>query len=148
VVPGAGPRRIDEPRSALDLAPTICELFGFAPDEGFEGKSLVSELYGAPAEPRDVPLDLPATSDNGRRRALVHGNLKMLSILVDSQLLLFDLEKDPDEKEPIRKGETFDDMAARYRAFAKGVKDVKPYACGDDCLNGAYKTRDSGAPVQ
>jgi arylsulfatase A-like enzyme len=148
VVPGAQPRRIDEPRSALDLAPTLCELFGVSPDEGFEGKSLVAELYGAPAEPRDVPLDLPATSDNGRRRALVHGNLKMLSILVDSQLQLFDLEKDPGEKEPLRKGEVFDDMAARYRAFAKGVKDVKPFACGDDCLNGAYKTRDSGVPSE
>jgi arylsulfatase A-like enzyme len=147
VLPGAPPRHIGEPRSALDLAPTICELFGAAPDAGFEGKSLVAELYGKEPEPRDVPLDLPATSDNGKRRALLHANKKIISFL-DQQLLVFDLGKDPDEKEPIRKGEDFDDMAARYKEFAKGIKDVKPYACGDNCLNGAYRTKDSGAPKE
>ncbi len=137
VVPGAAPRKIDTPRSAIDLAPTICELFGVAPDPGFEGKSLVPELYGAPADPRDVVLDLPMTSDNDKRRALVRGDLKMIGFGKEEALRLFDVAKDPDEKTPVR-GEAFEEMQKRYRAASKSITEVPPYACGAGCLNRAY----------
>lgn len=136
-VPGAAPRKIDTPRSAIDLAPTICELFGVAPDPGFEGKSLVPELHGAPADPRDVILDLPMTSDNDKRRALVRGDLKMIGFGKEEAVRLFDVGKDPDEKTPVR-GEAFEDMQKRYRAASKGIKEVPPYGCGEKCLNRAY----------
>src|SRR5580700_10068101 len=78
IAPGAPPRHVDVLRSAVDLAPTILDLFGVAPDPSFKGKSLVGEVYGAPSEERDVVVDLPATSDNGRRRALLHGTEKLI----------------------------------------------------------------------
>jgi choline-sulfatase len=140
VVPGAAPRRIDTPRSGLDLAPTILELLGVTPDPdpGFEGKSLVPELYGAAAEQRDVVIDLPMTSDNDKRRAIVHDNQKIVAYGKDELLKLYDVAADPDEKSPITRGEAFDAMAKRYRDFAKTVKEVAPTSCNVGCLNRAY----------
>ena len=138
VVPGAAPRHIDTPRSAIDLAPTILELLGVAPDPSFEGKSLVGELYGAAAEPRDVVIDLPMTSDNDKRRAIVKGDLKIVAYGKDELLRLYDVKADPEEKAPITKGDAYDTMAKAYRAFAKTVKEVAPTSCNVGCLNRAY----------
>jgi choline-sulfatase len=138
VVPGAAPRRIDVPRSAVDLAPTILELLNVPVDPGFEGKSLAPELAGAAPEPRDVVIDLPMTSDNDKRRAIVRDKLKIVAYGKDELLKLYDLAADPDEKAPIMRGEAFDQMAKRYREYAKTVKEVAPTACNVGCLNRAY----------
>ncbi len=152
VVPGAAPRTIDAPRSAIDLAPTILDLMGVPPstpaDGGdlasFEGKSLVGEIEGGEAAPRDVVIDLPETSDNDRRRALVHGATKIIAFGKSPYFQVFDLAADPGELKPIGKGEVFDAMLARYRAFEKTVKDVTPTKCKEGCLNGAYARKDGG----
>jgi choline-sulfatase len=138
VVPGAAPRHIDTPRSGLDLAPTIAELLGAPIDPAFEGKSLVAELYGAAAEPRDVVIDLPMTSDNDKRRALVRGDLKIVAYGKDELLRLYDVKADPEEKAPITKGESYDEMAKAYRAFSRTVNEVAPTSCNVGCLNRAY----------
>lgn len=139
VVPGLAPRRIDVPRSAIDLAPTLCELFGVEPDAsaGFEGKSLVPELLGGKAEERDVVIDLPMTSDNDKRRAIVHGSKKVIAFGKEEALKVFDLAADPEESKELR-GEAYTELAARYRDHAKTVKEVPPYACGAGCLNREY----------
>jgi arylsulfatase A-like enzyme len=139
VAPGATPRRIETPRSDIDLAPTILSLYGVAPDPAMEGRSLVGEVYGAPAEARDVFVDLPMTSDNGRRRALIHGDEKLICFDNDQYCKLFDLAKDPLETEPTMKGDDYKDMKERYAAFVKTVKDVPPYACAGDCLNSTQR---------
>jgi len=124
VVPGAAPRHIDSPTSAIDLAPTILDLFGvpatgWPPGKdgggppGFEGTSLAPVLFGSAPVPRDVVIDLPATSDSDRRRALVHGSTKIIAFSDDTYFNVFDLEADPDELHPIVKGDVFADMLAR-----------------------------------
>lgn len=133
--PGAKPRRIDVNRSDIDLPPTILELFGVTPDPSFEGKSLVKEIYGAAPEERDVVVDLPATSDNGKRRALVHGSQKLTCFDNDSFCKLYDVEKDPMEREPTMKGDDWKAMKDRYDAYVKTVQEKRPYACTGDCLN-------------
>jgi hypothetical protein len=148
VVPGVSPKHIDTPRSTLDLAPTILELLGLPLTAGadgavleLEGKSLVPEVVRGEAAPeRDVVIDLPMTSDNDKRRALVHGTQKIIAYGKDEVLRLYDLSADPDEKSPILHGAAFDDMAKRYREMSKGVKEVAPYACAAGCLNRAYAT--------
>jgi arylsulfatase A-like enzyme len=136
--PGAGARHVDVPRSAIDLAPTILELFGVAPDPSYEGKSLVAEVYGGPAEARDVVVDLPMTSDNAKRRALIHGDSKLLCFDNDSFCKLFDVDKDPLERSPIKGGD-LPEMRDRYEAVLKRIKEVPPYACTAGCLNNGYK---------
>ena len=138
VAPGAKAKRVDEPRSAIDLAPTICDLLGVAPDAGFEGKSLVKEIYGEPATPRDVWIDLPMTSDNDFRRALVRGKNKFTCYNNANNCRLFDLEKDPTEEHPISTGDTYKELWAAYKEHAKGLKEITPYSCGPGCLNKAY----------
>ncbi len=155
VVPGAPPHRIDAPTSALDVAPTILDLFGLPPEPTFEGTSLVPEIFHAPGTPaapnapaeRDVVLDLPATSDSERRRAIVHGHEKLVAFGDDQVFKLFDLDADPGEEHPIAKGDGGDELHAmieRYKAFEKTVKDIPPYSCREGCLGGAYLRKDAG----
>jgi arylsulfatase A-like enzyme len=139
--PGAPARRVDVLRSAIDLAPTILELFGVPVEPAFEGRSLVSEIYGGADEERDVVVDLPATSDNGRRRALVHGHSKIICFDGDRECRLFDLGEDPREQHPILRGAELKAMKVRYDAMAKGVREVTPYGCAGDCLNGGYRKK-------
>jgi arylsulfatase A-like enzyme len=139
--PGATPRHVDVLRSALDLAPTILELFGLPPEPSLEGTSLVDEIYGAIPPERDVVVDLPATSDNGRRRAILHGTDKLICFDTDRSCKLFELARDPKENLGIVRGHDFVEMKARYDGFNKAIKEVLPYACGVDCLNGAYRKK-------
>jgi arylsulfatase A-like enzyme len=139
--PGAKARRIDVNRSDIDLAPTILDLFGVPAPAAFEGKSLVSEIYGGPTEARDVVVDLPMTSDNGKRRALIRGNEKLLCSDSDTFCKLYDVEKDPMERDGATKGADVQAMKDAYAAYVKTLKEVKPYACQNDCLNSGYKKK-------
>ena len=140
VAPGAPARRIDVPHSDVDLAPTILDFFGLPADPAYEGKSIVGEIYGSPSEPRDVVVDLPMTSDNGKRRAIVHDAQKLICFDED-YCRMYEVEKDPLERNPISKGDDFAAMKARYRALAKAIKEIPPYACTGDCLNGGYRKK-------
>ncbi|HSN97959.1 MAG TPA: sulfatase-like hydrolase/transferase, partial [Candidatus Nanopelagicales bacterium] len=126
--PGVTPRRIDEPRSTIDLAPTILELTGAPPEASLKGKSLVPELYGAKAEPRDVIIDLPRTSDNDRRRALIHEQYKLIAHGDDDAFELFDIIADPGEKKDLKREqkEVFEQMKARYKERSAAIEDVCP----------------------
>jgi choline-sulfatase len=142
VVPGLKPHRISTRRSAVDLAPTILDLFGVTADPAMKGRSLVSEIYGAPGEERDVVVDLPMTSDSGRRRALLSGDQKLICFDDDVRCKLYDLKADPREKAAIIKGPDYQAMKARYDAFNRSIKEVQPYACTADCLNAAYRKKE------
>ncbi|HSY25785.1 MAG TPA: sulfatase [Polyangiaceae bacterium] len=148
LAPGNAPRRIDVLRSAVDLAPTILAFFGVAPDPSpdppYEGHSLVREIYGGPAESRDIWVDLPMTSDNGKRRALLHDSEKLLCFDGDTFCKLFDLANDPLEHAPLPHGPEFTAMKARYDEAAKSIQEVAPYACKGDCLNHGYEKKKEG----
>jgi arylsulfatase A-like enzyme len=146
IAPGATPHRVAKRRSALDLAPTILELFGVAPDPGMEGKSLVGDLYGIAPEERDVVVDLPMTSDSGRRRALLSGDDKIICFDDDNRCKVYNLKTDPMERAGLTKGPEYAAMKARYEALGRSIKEVTPYACTADCLNAAYRKREAPAP--
>ncbi|XYI03462.1 sulfatase [Sorangium sp. So ce1128] len=126
--PGITPRRIDVPRSSIDLAPTILELTGAPAEPSFPGKSLVPELYSATAEPRDVIVDLPRTSDNDRRRALIHGQHKLIAYGDDDAFDLFDVVADPGELKDLKREQpsVFEEMKALYKERSAAIKDVCP----------------------
>jgi choline-sulfatase len=130
--PKGKPRRIDVPRSAIDLAPTILQLMGVEKDPAMWGTSLVSELEGGEAPARDVVIDLPRTSDNDRKRALVSGNLKLVAYGDDEAFELYDVVSDPGEKKNLRKSDptSFEAMKAKYKALGARIQDKCPKTFG------------------
>jgi len=139
--PGITPRQIDAPRSAIDLAPTIMELIGVPRPEWFQGTSLVPELYGSEAKPRDVIVDLPRTSDNDRRRALIRGDYKITAYGDDFGFELYDIKNDSGEKKDIKnaKPDVFEEMKKAYQAKVATIKDVCPKMT--EKLKGKSKSR-------
>jgi arylsulfatase A-like enzyme len=136
---GAAPKRLDTEVSAIDLAPTILDIMGVPADPAMEGKSLLPSVLGS-KEPdaRDVILDLPDTSDNERRRALIHGGKKLLAFGQDAAMRMYDLAADPGEEHPITSGDEYTALVKRYKDASATIKDVAPYACQKSCLNRAY----------
>lgn len=128
-LPGAKAKRIDTPRSGIDLPATILDLLGAKAPAGTQGVSLAPEIRGDEGpEPRVVVIDLPRTSDNDRRRAIVWKKYKLIAHGDDEYFKLFDLEADPREARDLasRDKAVFDDMLARYREASQRIHDVCP----------------------
>ncbi len=104
-VPDAPPRRVVQPRSHIDLVPTIMDLEAVKKPEAGEidGVSLLVDVRlpkgGTPTE-RDVYLDMPAGPWNVHRRALITGTSPGMKLihLGGPSYQLFDLAADPEEK--------------------------------------------------
>lgn len=102
--PGAEPRRIQLPRTHIDVAPTVVDLMGLEPLAGFQGKSLVPEIYGAEPQSREpLLLELAEDSNNPARRAIVVGDYKLISFDGGARKALFDLKSDPGETKDLAK---------------------------------------------
>ena len=136
-VPGVKPARIKTRRSAIDVTPTLLELAGVplpphssqASDSEFvSGVSLLADLLAEPGkEPpqRDIFIDMPGGPYNDPRRALIHGDLKMI-VSNDSRYELYDLAGDEAEKKNL-----WDDAALRkpleerYAAIRASLKEIR-----------------------
>ncbi|MCA9631531.1 MAG: sulfatase-like hydrolase/transferase, partial [Myxococcales bacterium] len=93
--PGAMPRRVEEPVSLVDVAPTILDLFDLPTPGTYMGQSLVPLLAG-----QKVRLDRPLVADSPRlMRAMVFDDGMKLIVDTRTQLHeLYDLKEDPGEK--------------------------------------------------
>ncbi len=124
-VPGAPPRRIEQPRSGIDLAPTIADLMGIL--EGAEpplrGRSLLPEVFGAPAEPRPVVVDLPRCDLMDRRRGVIDGPWKLLAFGDDYKFMLFNVEQDPKEEQDLaaKEPEQLERMKKLYQELSATI---------------------------
>lgn len=139
--PGAQARRIDTPRSHIDLAPTILELMGMRVPQSLPGKTLVPELYGLTPEARPVIADLPRDTLQDRRRALIVGTDKLIAFGDDRYFMLFDLKTDPEEKKDLiqLERERAGRLLEQYRKLSEGIElcEVTGYAA----LKGAPEGR-------
>jgi arylsulfatase A-like enzyme len=126
VVPGLGGRQIEARRGQIDLAPTILELAGVPIPESLQGRSLVAELFGAPAPERPVVCDLPADSHNERRRAIIEGGWKLVVFGNGYRYEMFHLLEDPGEKRNLypKELERGAAMVRRYKEVAAGIREV------------------------
>jgi choline-sulfatase len=129
-VPGAEPRRIDARRSAIDLSPTVLELMGQKPLEAFMGKSLVPEVFGAPAPERDVILlELTEDSHNPQRSAVLAGDYKLIVHDAGSVYQLYNLKDDPGEERDLAKSQP-DKLAEMKQVYSRtyaGIPRLEPY---------------------
>lgn len=131
-VPGAPPGRVEEPRSLVDVAPTILQLAGVPPPSGegtdfLSGQSLLPDVLAPPGhrpEPRIVFVDMSAGPYNAERQAFIEGDLKLVAS-GGRPLGLYDLAKDPGEKRDLLDDAALKEkMVARYRAFRRELREV------------------------
>jgi arylsulfatase A-like enzyme len=146
-VPGVPARRIDTPRSAVDIAPTILELMNNKAPNDFAGVSLVDELRGAEPKARPVLLELPADTNNPERRALISGGYKILVFESGWRVDLYNLEADPNETKNLAK-EQPDKLAELKREFDAAwakYERIKPFG-GNKLQGGGTATGPMGPP--
>jgi choline-sulfatase len=132
-VPGVAPGHVAVRRSAIDLAPTILELMGVPAPPGTEkndylsGTSMMPDLLDPQgAEARDVFIDMPDGPYNDPRRALIHGDMKLI---VSNNVTheLYDLAKDPEERQNLWEDTPPEakELASLYAAAKARLKEVR-----------------------
>ena len=127
-LPGAEPRVIDARRSYVDLTPTIMELMGQPLYQGFMGKSMVPELYGAepPASREPIVLDLPADSHNPPTTAILQGDFKLIHAVAESRFRLYDLKSDPGELKDLAELAPYKDKLEEMKKLHEQVWSAMP----------------------
>jgi choline-sulfatase len=144
--PGIQARKIDLRRSHIDLAPTILELAGVPVPPDLHGKSLVPELFGAEPEVREpILIELAEDSHNPPRRALIHGDFKIIEF-EHGRVELYDLAKDPDEKHDLAATRPTElaDMKRRLSERYRTLPVVEPHGGGK--LRGGKRARGPTGP--
>ncbi len=132
-VPGAKPSRASVRRSAIDLVPTILDLMGVPgpskadANDFLSGTTLLPDVLlppGAKAAERDVLVDMPGGPYNDERRALYHGDLKLI-ISNGAHGELYDLAKDPGEEQDLADGPERQAIQPYYDATKARLREIK-----------------------
>ncbi len=100
-VPGGKSCERDDVVGLIDLAPTVAGLFGVQPPASWQGRSLVGALScgeALPAKPAYAEM-LPAPEWDHAAKSMISASSHLIYRISDSRWELFDLAKDPDEKQ-------------------------------------------------
>lgn len=100
-VPGVAAATRGDVVQLVDLAPTICALFGVTPPQAWAGRSLVPALAGKPLPPKPAFAEmLPAPEWNHEARSMISadGTRHLFHRITDAHYELYDLDKDPEER--------------------------------------------------
>jgi arylsulfatase A-like enzyme len=133
-VPGIFPRHVTARRSAIDVVPTVLELFGLPIPERtakdfLSGVSLVPDLVlrsDAESEARPVLVDMSEGPNNAERQAFFEGPYKLIATN-GKPIGLYDLERDPGEtKDLLGDAPTADPVLARFKVFRRTLRIVPP----------------------
>jgi arylsulfatase A-like enzyme len=107
-LPEGRARRVRDPVSLLDVAPTVLDAFGLPAPPSFQGRSLLPLARGASREARPIFAETEHGLDKRHRVAVRDGPLKYLLVLPPSPAppvvvaeQLFDLAADPGEQRPL-----------------------------------------------
>jgi arylsulfatase A-like enzyme len=133
-VPGVSPRHVGVRRSAIDLAPTLLELFGLplpTGDDALSGRSLLADV--AAPDAKDLParpifIDMSAGPYNEDRQALIIDDTKIITS-TGRLIGIYDLNADPKEARDLRgDAELRARLGERMNAFRRGLRlvEVKP----------------------
>jgi arylsulfatase A-like enzyme len=130
-VPGASPRRVNVPRSAIDLVPTILDLFdvgvrGDEPLDFVSGRTLLPDVVSTPEPQRPILVDMAEGPYNEERQAFIDGDLKLVATK-GRAIGLYDLSKDAAERHDLSSDPSqLDPVMKRFRAFRRSVRSIAP----------------------
>jgi arylsulfatase A-like enzyme len=133
-VPSVAPGRQTVRRGAIDITPTLLDLFAVPAPSGEEhlsGQSLLSDVLVAPgyvASSRPVFIDMSAGPYNEERQALIEDDIKLISS-AGRTLGLYDLGQDPrEEVDRVADVDLLARARARFSAFQSELRlvPVKP----------------------
>ncbi len=148
-VPGAKPQRIDAYRSYIDITPTIMDLMGQKPYDGFMGKSLVPEMFGAekPQSREPIVMELPADSHNPPTRAMIKDGYKLIVDLSAKRFFLYNIKKDKGERRELSRKEPdkLKEMKKLYEQTWAKIPSILPYG-GNKLKGGAKASGPMGPP--
>ncbi len=126
-IPGVSPGVRTEQISLVDLAPTLLGLVGVTPDDmTLDGMDLVPVLLDAPAAVR--PPARPIAIHEELQWSLVEWPYQLIVRPADNLLELYDLDKDPDQREDLssQMPDVVSQLKARYAAFPRVLVDRTP----------------------
>jgi len=107
--PDRPPARLYTGVRTMDIAPTLLQLAGVPFDpSGMHAKSLLPVVEGKERESRMVLLETDLSG--GLKHGLIHSGYKIVCYRKNDRCELFDLTRDPAEREPITSGSRFDRM--------------------------------------
>jgi choline-sulfatase len=130
-VPGVPPHHVAVRRSAIDLVPTLLELFGAPKPSGegpdfVSGQSLVPDIVDTARQsvPRPVLVDMSEGPYNDERQAYFDGSMKLIA--TDGRPLgLYDLDADPGERHDLLgDGARAAATIAHFKAFRRSLRSI------------------------
>jgi choline-sulfatase len=130
-VPGVTPHHVPNKRSAIDLVPTILDLYGEPqPPEGeLSGRSMIGDILGKPPyEERDVYIDMPAGPYNGMRKAFITGKTPGMKLIYfgGRSYQLYDLAADPGEKNDLASDKNkLGPIVTAFETMRAGIKEIE-----------------------
>ena len=124
-VPGVAPRRVSSLVRTLDLAPTLCELFGIPSDGPSDGQSFLDVLSGAE---RDAPALLAELrlNEGFHARGVLDGRYKLVEDLSRGGVRLYDLVEDPREARDLapERPDVVRELSARMRELEERATEL------------------------
>jgi arylsulfatase A-like enzyme len=131
-VPGVEPRRHQVRRSAIDIVPTLLDIYGTPSPSGqgddfISGRSLLKDVLmpaGHEPKPRVIFMDMSAGPYNDERQAFIENDVKLIAAW-GRPIGIYDLEKDPGETKDLKKDAVIrEKYAERYSAFRAQLRTV------------------------
>lgn len=146
--PGAEPKVIKEPRTHIDLAPTVVDLMRLPPLDGFQGKTLVPEIYGEQEPENREPLFLELSEDtnNPARRAIILGDYKLI-VSESWKKQLFNLKEDPGEEKDLAEQmpDKVKELETKLKDKFKALPVIAPFG-GNKLKSGKLANGPKGPP--
>ena len=121
-IPGQPPRVINDEVELVDVAPTLLDLVGAPIPAAMRGRSLLPRIEGKALPPAPIFAEqMPATAWPHQAAMMVDGDHKLIHRISDRRWELYDLKRDPGEKNNLAANpadaKLFEELRAKIVAF-------------------------------
>jgi choline-sulfatase len=121
-IPGQTPRVIDDQVELVDVAPTLLDLVGAPIPAAMRGRSLLPRIEGKALPGAPIFAEqMPATAWPHQAAMMVDGDHKLIHRISDRRWELYDLKRDPGEKNNLAANpadaKLFEELRAKLVAF-------------------------------